>query len=204
MRAALPLAILLSACAGPVRDLPADRAPARGQAMLAGRLAFSGSRIAPSIGLRSQGGSYVRIQPAHEHFLVAVPPGTYVVERFGEHYLTDDQLVLEAHADAAAYIGSFHAARDERGNLRVAVRDEPEATRAALARRYGEAMPVLVGALVRSSLAPLPGAEGELVVAVKKQPSYSTHTTFHFGIGYGYYYGHHHGHHRSHHRRRYR
>jgi len=179
--------LLLAACASTVRDLPAGSGAEEGDALLAGRLSFGGTRIAPKLRLRSPGGRDVIVKPEHETFLVAVPSGTYEIERFGDYRPANDRLVIEAAPGPARYVGTFAATRDRYGALRVVVRDEIGRVEADLRRRYGEAMPGIEPELARSSLEPL--ENGELVVAVERvtYPSFAYgHAYLHYGYFYGY------------------
>lgn len=179
-RAALALCVLFAACATVVRDLPPDAAP-EGEALLAGSSDFS------SLRLRSAEGRTYVVRPEGRVFLVALPPGTYTVTAIGPYRPSYDTLTIEARAGRARYVGSFRAARDESGVLRVAVRDELDQVARALSARYGERR--LEKALVRSSLEPL--GNGDLVIAVHRPEPYYPYPYYGFGwYGYYYWYGH--------------
>lgn len=187
---ALALIALCAACTTTVRDYPADE-PAGATALLAGGLAFGDSYVAPVIRLRAtDGGRYFMVRPDHDAFLVAVPPGLYEVERFGDYRVTDDRLTVHAVAGEARYIGTFHAMRTDAGELRIVVRDERADVARRLKARYGER--TLTPGLVKSALEPMKDAGGELVIAVRpgRHPGYP-YWAHDVGIYYGYYwYGH--------------
>jgi hypothetical protein len=167
-RAVLPL-LLLAACNSPVRDFPADRAPAPDRALIAARLAFGGTWIGPDLYVRSREGRTVQIRPSHETFLVAIPPGHYQIERYGEYLPRNDLVTFEAKPGKAIYIGDFLPRRDAAGEVMIAVHDGLEALDRDLRRRYLDRLPPIERGLVRSTLAPLDVGSGELVIAVRRR-----------------------------------
>lgn len=193
-RLALILA-LCAACTTTVRDYPADE-PYGATALLAGGLAFGGSFVAPVIRLRAaDGGRFFMIRPQHDAFLVAVPPGLYEIERFGDFRVTDDRLTVHALAGEARYIGTFRAMRTDSGELRIVVRDELDDVARRLKARYGER--TLTRGLVESALEPMGGPGDELVITVRpiRHPGYP-YWAHDVGIysHYWYWYGHPHHH----------
>ncbi|MHC4547460.1 MAG: hypothetical protein ACYTEZ_01675 [Planctomycetota bacterium] len=200
MRLAGLACVLCAACATTIRDLPPEKLPAGARAMLAGRLDFAGTRIDSTLRLRSLQGHELVVRPTHATFLVEVPPGTYEVQRFGSYAPRDDRLTLEAKRGKARYVGSFRAARDAYGDLRVVVRDEMWPVAEELVDRYGPALPQVEPGLVRSSLPPIEGTDKELVIALQRVES-SAWPIF-FSLGLGFYYGYDGGHGHSGHSRR--
>jgi len=182
--AALAAVLLCAACATTVRDVAA---PDSSQALLAGRLAFTGTRIGTSLWLRGPGGREVVVRPENEAFLVAVPPGIYELRRFGAYAIADDRATVEARTGAAVYIGTFHAVRDRYGDAAVRVADEREDVVRRLGARYGDALPPLEPGLVASSLEPL--EPGDLVLALRKTPNYYYPYPYRYGFHFGYWRG---------------
>lgn len=188
MRGRAALVLLLAGCASPVRDLPADRAPEPGAALVAGTLAVAGTPVQASLYLRSQEGRLIEVRPAHETFLVALSPGTWTIRQIGSFLTSDDLLRFEAVPARARFIGAFQPARDEGGNLKLVVRDRCDEAQRILEERYGPAAPLLEPGLVESSVPPLAEGGGDLVVALQRRPP-RTHASMHMGwaCGYPYY-----------------
>ena len=187
------LAALLAACATTVRDLPPGALSYEKAGLVAGRLAFEGSGISPSLKLRSlQGRTYV-VRPEHATFLVAVPPGTYRVTGFGGYRIRDDTITLQAVTGEARYVGSFLAARDANGEMRVLVRDEFADVFETLQARGDDGVLRIERGLVASALVPI--GPGDLVIAVERQPRY--YPWWSISVGF-----HHHRHGHRHHRKR--
>ena len=155
--------MLLACCAATVRDVPA---PGAADALVAGRLAFGGTRIGATMWLRGPGGREIIVRPEAETFLVALPPGTYELRRFGSFAISDDRVTFEVAPGQARYIGTFRATRDPYGKAGVRVVDERGEVARALEARYGPETPALEPGLVASSLEPL--APGDLVIALRK------------------------------------
>ena len=208
MRICAALLLFLAACSTTVRDLPPDRAPDGNAAMLAGRMEFAGTKIQPTLRLRSLDGKKIVVKPKHATFLVALPPGTYRLERFGKYEPSLDKITLEAEAGEARYIGTFRAWRDPLGDLKVLVSDDMWPVAEELVDRYGPELPQMEPGLVRSELPPVDGA---LAIAVRPVPSSNIPIYVSFGLGFGYgFYGGGHKHYRppssgnrpSHHSRR--
>jgi len=177
---------LLTACTTTVRDLPEDQSASGPQALLAGRLAFGGTVVQPTLYLtRADDGQTYAVRPSHEAFLVALPSGTYVVQRFGEFRPTADRITLDARPGVAVYIGDFYPGRDNEGNLKVIVHDDFERTGTEIRLRYPEQE--LERSLVQSSLPPLDPNQDDLAIDVARPAPSVT-----YGVGFGWgYYGHH-------------
>jgi len=178
------LLLALAGCQTQVHELePGDGIP-EGRALIAGRLAFRGTKVYPTLRLLSEDGRAYRIALGDEVFLVALPPGYYTVRDFGGYQPSADTLTIEAPPEGVSYIGSFQPARDSDGDLCFKVADECEAIERVLEARYGDELPALADRRVQSSLDPTMGDPENLVVAVAK-PSSRTSGSVSFGIGFG-------------------
>jgi hypothetical protein len=186
MRLALLVLVSLAACSSTVKDLPPDRPVEQGKALIAARVAYSGTDIGPRLFLRPEGGNRLLVESAHEAFVVALEPGRYTIERFGLYVPVVGRVTFEAVAGMAHYIGDFRPYRDEKGNLRIVVSDGLEALSKDLELRYGASTPVLERRLVRSSLEPLDDPRGDVVIAMRPWDSRITGTvtgSFSYGVG---------------------
>jgi len=165
--AAAPLLLALAACASTVKDLPAAGPDAKGQALLAARLAFEGSSVLPSLHLESSEGKYFVIRPEESTFLVAIPEGTYTIAQFGRHAPRGVRLSIEARKGEARYVGTFAPILREGGALSMTIVDERAEVEAKLRKRYGADTPALATALAETVVKRLDPA-APLVVALEE------------------------------------
>ena len=180
----LRVAVLVLGCAGcvaTVRDLPPDRGFAESPALLAGRWRVTGTRIGSTILLQT-GDEQILLRPDQPTFLVAVPPATYVVRRFGSFAPSNTRVTLEARPGATIYIGTFEAGALRAGELRIEVVDEMDDVEEDLRRRYGDKLPGLTRGLVRLSPGP---ADGSLVITVVPTWDSYTYPRYRYGFQYG-------------------
>lgn len=150
-----------------MRDVQEGGSLASDKAYVAGRIAFAGTPIAPSLHITAAGGKDYVVRPERELFVVEMPAGDYALRRFGSYILVNDRLAFSAVRGRISYVGDFLPARDSEGRLRMLVRDARDAAGKEISGRHGTGIP-FEPALVRSSLVPLPGAEKELVVELEE------------------------------------
>jgi hypothetical protein len=177
--------LLVAACTTTLRDVPPDRKPDVAKAMIAARLDFAGTKIEPTLHLRSLQGSKVKVRPEYATFLVELAPGSYELQRIGDYVPKADRLTFDAKAGVVTYIGSFHAGRDAYGDLRLVVESEMMLIAEELVDRYGPELPDMVPGMVRSALVPVDREITKLVVPLARvAPSYPPIS---FSIGLGFY-----------------
>ncbi len=176
----------LCGCTATVGNIePGERTD--GDAFLAGVLSFQGSRISAKMQWRADDGKHISVRTGAGAFLVAVPPGRYELRKFGAYRVTDDTITFHAVAGETRYLGTFEAARDQNGELRVVVRDRRAAVQKKLRATYDGL--TLTAGLVESALVPLQKNSGDLVIAVEPPEP----PRFYYSVGFGHhshFYGH--------------
>ena len=88
--------LLLAACTNVARDVkPADLS-AKGEALVAGWLPVGSKVPGGDITVVDETGKRVLVKPEENDFLVALRPGTYRIDRFGQYPVKDKSLRFEA------------------------------------------------------------------------------------------------------------
>ncbi len=171
MRSSVLTFLLLAACTNVARDVkPADLS-GEDEALVAGWLPVGSKVPGGDITVVDEKGKRVLVKPEENDFLVALRPGTYRIDRFGQYPVKDKSLRFEARAGEAVYIGSFTPARGADGNMHIVVKDDLRGVAGALEPRYSD-LPELKPGLVTSSLPPVAASTG-LVIALNRKVSHA-------------------------------
>jgi len=181
MRSSVLTILLLAACTNVARDVkPADLSE-KDEALVAGWLPIGSKVPGGDMTVVDEKGRWILVKPGEKDFLVALRPGTYRIERFGQYQVKDKSLRFEARAGEALYIGSFSPARGEDGNVLIVVKDNLRGIAGALELRYSD-LPELKPGLVTSSMPPVDASTG-LVIALNRKVS---HAGTYYGGARGY------------------
>ena len=176
MRNSVLTILLLAACTNVAHDVkPADLS-GKGEALVAGWLPIGSKVPGGDMTVVDDNGRWILVKPKEQDFLVALRPGTYRIDRFGQYSVKDQSLRFEARAGEAVYIGSFTPARGADGNVHIVAKDNLRGVAGALKPRYPD-LPELKPGLVTSSMPPV-NASSELVIALNRKVS-------HVGTYYG-------------------
>ena len=182
MRSSVLMILLLAACTNITRDVkPADLS-AKEKALVAGWLPIGSKVPGGDMTVVDEKGKWTLVKPEQNDFLIALRPGSYRIDRFGQYPVKDKSLRFEARAGEAVYIGSFTTARGDDGNVHIVVKDNLSGVAGALKPRYSD-LPKLKPGLVTSSMPPVNASTG-LVIALNRKVS--SVGTYYGGRSYRY------------------
>ena len=170
MRSSVLTILLLAACTNVTRDVnPADLSR-KEEALVAGWLPIGSKVPGGDMTVVDENGKWILIKPEENDFLVALRPGTYRIDRFGQYPVKDKSLRFEARAGEVVYIGSFTPARGEDGNVHIVAKNNLRGVAGALEPRYSGLSELKPG-LVTSSMPPVAASTG-LVIALNPKVSH--------------------------------